>query len=170
VQWQTLTRWFITAPKRKNTISGKLLHSDPLIEFEWTNRDHTYQAKANLTGTYNFENILAAICIGHYFQLTPDEINTGLANYFPNNNRSQLTKTENNTVICDFYNANPSSMTAALNNLKSLNSEQKTAIIGDMFELGPEAPEQHQNIIKLALANQIDQVIFIGKKLFCFQR
>ncbi len=155
--------------EKENTISGKLLHSDPLIEFEWTNQNQTYSAKANLTGTYNFENILAAICIGHFFELTPEETNRGLANYFPKNNRSQLTKTENNTVICDFYNANPSSMAAALNNLKSLNSAHKTAIIGDMFELGPEAHEQHQNMIELALKSGLDLTIFIGANFYAFK-
>jgi UDP-N-acetylmuramoyl-tripeptide--D-alanyl-D-alanine ligase len=155
--------------EKENTISGKLVHSDPIITFEWTNRGQTHQAKANLTGTYNFENILAAICIGYFFELAPEEINDGLANYFPSNNRSQLTRTENNTVICDFYNANPSSMTAALNNLKSLDAAGKTAIIGDMFELGLEAPAQHEAIIKLALANEIGQVIFIGKNFYAFK-
>jgi UDP-N-acetylmuramoyl-tripeptide--D-alanyl-D-alanine ligase len=155
--------------EKENTISGRLLHSDPLIEFEWTNRGITVQGKANLTGTYNFENILAAICIGHFFQLSAEEINTGLANYFPSNNRSQLTKTEQNTVICDFYNANPSSMMAALNNLKSLSATQKTAIIGDMFELGTEAPEQHKNVVKLANENGISQLIFVGKNFFALK-
>lgn len=154
--------------EKGNTISGKLKHSDPFIEFEWTNQGQTYSAKANLTGTYNFENILAAICIGHFFELTPEAINNGLANYFPTNNRSQLTKTEHNTVICDFYNANPSSMTAALNNLKTLASANKIAIIGDMFELGAEAPEQHENVIRLALENGFEDVIFIGKNFFAF--
>lgn len=154
---------------KENAISGKLKHSDPLIEFEWTNQSATYQAKANLTGTYNFENILAAICIGDFFEISAEKINNGLANYYPTNNRSQLTKTENNTVICDFYNANPSSMTAALNNLKALNATNKTAIIGDMFELGPEAAEQHLLVAKLALKNQIDNVIFIGKNFYQFK-
>jgi len=155
--------------ERENTISGKLQHSDPLIAFEWTLKENTYQAKANLTGTYNFENILAAICIGYFFELTPTAINKGLADYFPVNNRSQLTKTENNTVICDFYNANPSSMTAALNNLKSLTAPHKTAIIGDMFELGAQAPLQHEDIIKLALSSEIDTVIFIGANFYAFK-
>lgn len=154
---------------KENAISGKLKHSDPLIEFEWANHSATYQAKANLTGTYNFENILAAICIGNFFEISAEKINTGLANYFPTNNRSQLTKTESNTVICDFYNANPSSMTAALNNLKALNATYKTAIIGDMFELGPEAADQHYLVAKLALENQIDSVIFIGKNFYQFK-
>ena len=152
-----------------NPVSGKLLHSDPLIDFEWTAAGITHQAKANLTGSYNFENILAAICVGTFFDLTPAEINRGLANYFPVNNRSQLTKTERNQVICDFYNANPSSMAAALNNLKSLSATQKMAIIGDMFELGAEGPEQHENIIKLALASQVEKVLFIGHHFYAFR-
>ncbi|MES2446846.1 MAG: UDP-N-acetylmuramoyl-tripeptide--D-alanyl-D-alanine ligase [Bacteroidota bacterium] len=155
--------------EKENAISGKLKQSDPLIEFEWANQSTTYEAKANLTGTYNFENILAAICIGDFFKISAEKINNGLANYFPTNNRSQLTKTESNTVICDFYNANPSSMAAALNNLKALNSTHKTAIIGDMFELGPEAAEQHLLVAQLAQQNQIDQVIFIGKNFYEFK-
>ena len=154
--------------EKENTISGKLRHSDPLIEFEWATHEASYEAKANLTGTYNFENILAAICIGHFFELTPLQINTGLANYFPNNNRSQLTKTNHNTVICDFYNANPSSMAAALHNLKALNAIQKIAIIGDMFELGNEANEQHENIVKLATSYALE-TIFIGSNFYEFK-
>lgn len=153
----------------ENAISGKLKHSDPLIEFEWSKQSETHQAKANLTGTYNFENILAAICIGDFFELTPEQVNKGLTDYFPTNNRSQLTKTENNTVICDFYNANPSSMIAALNNLKALSGIQKTAIIGDMFELGAEAAEQHEKVIQLSQEIGINQLIFIGKTFYSFK-
>lgn len=152
-----------------NSIKGKLLHSDPLIELEWSSAHETYQAKANLTGTYNFENILAAICIGHFFELSAEQINHGLANYFPTNNRSQLNQTENNTVICDFYNANPSSMTAALNNLKALSATHKTAIIGDMFELGEESPEQHEIVVQLAVKNGIEHLIFIGKYFYALK-
>jgi len=156
--------------EKENVVSGKLKHSDPLIEFEWANHAGNYEAKANLTGTYNFENILAAICIGNFFELTPAQINNGLANYYPTNNRSQLTKTENNTVICDFYNANPSSMTAALNNLEALKALHKTAIIGDMFELGPEAAAQHQMVAALAAKNKIDTLILIGKNFYDYKR
>lgn len=155
--------------EKEDTVSGKLKYSDPLIEFEWATAGGNYEAKANLTGTYNFENILAAICIGHFFQLTAVQINTGLANYYPNNNRSQLTKTENNTVICDFYNANPSSMSAALHNLNALNATQKIAIIGDMFELGAEAPEQHEQIVKLATSYALE-TLFIGNNFYAFKQ
>ncbi|QDW28305.1 UDP-N-acetylmuramoyl-tripeptide--D-alanyl-D-alanine ligase [Pedobacter sp. KBS0701] len=152
-----------------NTIKGALKSSDPFIEVDWTNHEVSSSVKTNLTGSYNFENILAAICIGDFFDMSPEEINTGLSNYQPKNNRSQLTKTEKNTVICDFYNANPSSMTAALKNIAVLSSGKKTAILGDMFELGPESPVQHELIAKQANESGLDQLIFIGKDFYIFK-
>lgn len=152
-----------------NTIKGALKSSDPFIEVTWTNHEAESTVKTNLTGSYNFENILAAICIGDFFDMTPEEINAGLANYQPKNNRSQLTKTEKNTVICDFYNANPSSMTAALNNISVLSAGKKTAILGDMFELGPESPTQHELIVNQAQQCGLDQLIFIGKYFYAFK-
>lgn len=154
---------------KENTVSGKLLHTDPLIELEWMHGGNTFTTKANLTGTYNFENILAAICIGTFFEVTAAEINKGLANYFPVNNRSQLTKTENNTVICDFYNANPSSMAAAITNLQALSGEHKTVIIGDMFELGAETMAQHQKIVDLASSFNFNELIFIGAHFYALK-
>ncbi|MGQ7853417.1 UDP-N-acetylmuramoyl-tripeptide--D-alanyl-D-alanine ligase [Pedobacter sp. WC2501] len=152
-----------------NTIKGTLKSSDPFIEVDWTNHEVSSAVKTNLTGSYNFENILAAICIGDFFDMSPEEINTGLSNYQPKNNRSQLTKTEKNTVICDFYNANPSSMTAALNNITVLSADKKTAILGDMFELGPESAGQHEIIAKQAAESGLDQIIFIGKDFYAFR-
>jgi UDP-N-acetylmuramoyl-tripeptide--D-alanyl-D-alanine ligase len=152
-----------------NTIKGMLKSSDPFIEIAWTNHEAESTVKTNLTGSYNFENILAAICIGDFFDMSPEEINAGLANYQPKNNRSQLTKTEKNTVICDFYNANPSSMTAALNNIAVLSAGKKTAILGDMFELGPESLTQHQLIVNQAQESGLDQLIFIGKYFHAFK-
>ena len=147
-------------------VHGLLKHSDPLIEFNWSFEGNTHQAKANLTGTYNFENILAAISIGCFFKLSAEEINKGLADYFPTNSRSQLTKTEKNTVICDFYNANPSSMAAAIANLNSLSATNKIAILGDMFELGDESAAQHQHIIELARKTDVDDLIFVGQHFY----
>lgn len=152
-----------------NTIKGSLKSSDPFIEVDWTNHDVSTSVKTNLTGSYNFENILAAICIGDFFDINPEEINNGLSNYQPKNNRSQLTKTENNTVICDFYNANPSSMNAALNNISKLTADKKIAILGDMFELGPESESQHQLIEEQAFKSDLDEIIFIGKYFYAFK-
>ncbi|WP_175474442.1 UDP-N-acetylmuramoyl-tripeptide--D-alanyl-D-alanine ligase [Pedobacter rhizosphaerae] len=152
-----------------NTIKGSLRSSDPYIEVDWTNHDESSSVKTQLTGSYNFENILAAICIGDFFDMTPMEINTGLAQYEPKNNRSQLTETASNKVICDFYNANPSSMAAALNNIAVLSADKKTAILGDMFELGPESAEQHEIIAKQAAASGLDKIILIGKYFFAYK-
>lgn len=149
-----------------NTVSGVLLRTDPFLELSWTDAAGDYQTTTNLTGSYNFENILAAICIGEFFDLSPEQINTGLSGYQPKNNRSQLTKTDRNTVICDFYNANPSSMTAALANINSLSASHKVVIIGDMFELGKESPEQHRLVIAEAEKTNVETLIFIGKDFY----
>nr|WP_199074984.1 UDP-N-acetylmuramoyl-tripeptide--D-alanyl-D-alanine ligase [Pedobacter sp. ASV19] len=155
-----------------NSVSGTLIKADPFIEISWVGQNAPAQqqnVKANLTGAYNFENILAAICIGQFFELDATAINNGLANYFPSNNRSQLTKTESNTVICDFYNANPSSMSAALTNIKGLSAENKVAIIGDMFELGPESLEQHDLIAAKAEQAGLNTLVFIGKDFYAYK-
>ncbi|QNK62746.1 UDP-N-acetylmuramoyl-tripeptide--D-alanyl-D-alanine ligase [Pedobacter sp. PAMC26386] len=153
----------------ENSVTGQLLKSDPLIELSWKKQEESFQVKANLTGAYNFENVLAAICIADFFDLSPDQINDGLSGYFPNNNRSQLTKTATNTVICDFYNANPSSMAAALGNISILQAKTKVAIIGDMFELGPETEKQHHEIAALAEKSGLDTVILIGKHFYALK-
>lgn len=149
-----------------DAVSGKLIKTDPFIELSWRDKAGSFQTEVHLTGAYNFENILAAIVIGQFFEVSPEEINAGLSGYQPNNNRSQITKTKTNTVICDFYNANPSSMTAALENINLLNSIHKTVIIGDMFELGDESAVQHQLIIEQAEKLGVDTLIFIGKHFF----
>jgi UDP-N-acetylmuramoyl-tripeptide--D-alanyl-D-alanine ligase len=89
--------------------------------------------------------------------------------YQPNNNRSQLTQTAHNQVICDFYNANPSSMEAALKNLAVLTAEKKVAIIGDMFEMGEESPAQHDRIATVATGMDNIEVIFIGKDFYAYR-
>jgi len=161
-----LSKLIFYGTENGNTIKGKLKNSDPFIEVEWTNHEFSSTVKTNLTGSYNFENILAAICIGDFFDLTPEEINLGLTNYQPKNNRSQLTKTVSNTVICDFYNANPSSMSAALNNISVLTANNKVAILGDMFELGHESETQHELIATQAMKSGLDKIIFIGKYFY----
>jgi UDP-N-acetylmuramoyl-tripeptide--D-alanyl-D-alanine ligase len=151
-------------------ISGKLLANDPYLEVEWANHTAAYQVKTNLTGIYNFENILSAIAIGIKFGLNPDEINTGISTYQPQNNRSQIIKTNANTIIGDFYNANPSSMLVAIENIARLEANAKTLILGDMFELGEESPLEHKLIIEKALSFNFDQVIFIGEEFYKFNK
>jgi UDP-N-acetylmuramoyl-tripeptide--D-alanyl-D-alanine ligase len=153
-----------------NLVTGKLESSDPLIEISWSNQSGTFHTSINLTGSYNFENILAAVCIGQFFEVSPENINNGLSGYNPVNNRSQVTKTEKNVIICDFYNANPSSMAAALSNLDTLSANHKVAILGDMFELGEESSFQHKYIIDLATQFNLNALIFIGKHFYALKK
>ena len=146
-------------------ISGELLENSPLLTLEWTNNKtgETHKVKTQLTGAYNLHNILAAIAIGTYFNLTAAEINAGIEGYQPKNNRSQIVKTATNTLICDYYNANPSSMFVAIENIGKLDAARKVLILGDMFEMGPEAATEHTAVIQKALDTAVDERIFIGK-------
>jgi len=120
---------------------------------------------SHLIGEYNFNNIAVAIAIAKYFKIEGNAIKTGIENYTPNNNRSQVLIKGSNKIILDAYNANPTSMTAALLNFEK-QTGNKVAIIGDMFELGEEAPKEHQHIADLAISLQIDQIIFVGENFY----
>jgi len=162
-----LTNVFYYGQDAANTVSGELLENAPFLKLQWKLHDggqHVVQSQ--LTGAYNLDNILAAICIGNFFGLTAEEINNGIAGYQPQNNRSQITKTENNTLICDYYNANPSSMAVAIENIGKLDAPHKVLILGDMFELGEESPAEHVGIIEKAMQTPADQHIFIGHEFY----
>jgi UDP-N-acetylmuramoyl-tripeptide--D-alanyl-D-alanine ligase len=136
----------------------------PFLELKWHKKGHEdIEIKTHLIGSYNAENVLAAITIGSYFELTNDQIKTGLENYIPRNNRSQLTVTVHNKLVVDTYNANPTSMRAAILNFAQMEVEQKTLILGDMLELGNQSDEEHQNIVDLVQQNQFKNVLLIGK-------
>lgn len=152
-----------------NYISGGLKEVSPVLSVEWQlkgREDSIFTAESNLPGIYNFENILAAICVGSFFKLSPEQINQGIKAYQPKNNRSQILKTEKNTVICDYYNANPSSMMVALDNLQAVNAEDKVIILGDMFELGEDSPLEHRLILKKALETAACRRIFVGEEFY----
>ncbi|OOQ60514.1 UDP-N-acetylmuramoyl-tripeptide--D-alanyl-D-alanine ligase [Mucilaginibacter pedocola] len=148
-----------------NIISGKLLDSSPLLVLEWSDNleGGNYRVPTHLTGAYNLDNILVAICIGSTFGLTPEEISDGIAGYQPKNNRSQILQTTSNTLICDFYNANPSSMFVAIENIDKMQSGRKVLILGDMFEMGDESAAEHAAVLQKAMAAQVNERIFIGK-------
>ncbi|HEY4324492.1 MAG TPA: UDP-N-acetylmuramoyl-tripeptide--D-alanyl-D-alanine ligase [Mucilaginibacter sp.] len=149
-------------------VAGSIIENSPLLTLRWTNNNttETYTTKTQLTGTYNLDNILAAITIGVYFGLTDKEINDGIENYQPKNNRSQIVQTETNTLICDYYNANPSSMFVAIENIGKINAKRKVLILGDMFEMGEEAAAEHAAVIKKAMETLVDERIFIGKEFY----
>jgi UDP-N-acetylmuramoyl-tripeptide--D-alanyl-D-alanine ligase len=151
----------------ESDVYGRVLEQDPFLVVKWTENNINHKVKTQIAGSYNLENILAAISIGSYFSVSPDAINKGLENYSPHNNRSQLLKTEQNTVICDYYNANASSMVAAIENFNSLrNYPKKVIILGDMFELGDETYREHKNIVTKAMFATSETCLFIGKAFY----
>ena len=151
---------------KENTVSGRITENSPLLSLQWVNNSsaESYSVKTQLTGAYNLDNILAAICIGNYFGLDVAAINKGVEGYQPQNNRSQIKQTETNTLICDYYNANPSSMMVAIENIGKLTANRKVLILGDMFELGDESAAEHEAVIQKALNTHVDERIFIGKE------
>lgn len=119
--------------------------------------------ESKLIGSYNYGNIAAAIAIGDYFNISTKLIKEAIEHYIPTNNRSQIIKKGSSKIILDAYNANPSSMEAALENFKNLKDNNKIVILGDMFELGVSTKTEHEKIAKLAIAFNFDQVFLIGK-------
>ncbi|MGJ1194731.1 UDP-N-acetylmuramoyl-tripeptide--D-alanyl-D-alanine ligase [Sphingobacterium spiritivorum] len=148
-----------------NDVIGKLLKADPLLQIEWKEKDKpdSYTVHTQLTGSYNTENFLAAIAVGLYFGVSAGQINTGIERYIPKNNRSQVTKTEHNTIIADYYNANASSMAAALDNIEVIDASRKVIILGDMFEMGDESDAEHEKVVQRAKSIGADRLIFVGK-------
>ncbi len=123
------------------------------------------EIQTRLIGSYNFLNVATALCIGKYFQVSPEAAKDGIEAYEPRNNRSQLIKKGNNTIILDAYNANPSSMEAALLQLNEMKGQNKVVILGDMFELGDYTQEGHRKIGTLTKKMKLNQVIFCGERM-----
>lgn len=118
----------------------------------------------NLVGTYNADNVMAAIAVGRQFGVTFEDAVKAIEAYVPSNNRSQMTLTEHNTLIVDAYNANPTSMAAALDNFANVSAEYKVAMLGDMLELGEDSVTEHRSVIEKVRSLGIDKVFFVGKE------
>jgi UDP-N-acetylmuramoyl-tripeptide--D-alanyl-D-alanine ligase len=118
--------------------------------------------KSKLVGDYNFENLLAATCVGKYFEVDPILIQKALEDYIPSNNRSQLIRNDKNTIIMDAYNANPTSMMAALQNFANLKNDQKCVILGDMLELGETSQSEHQIIVDYIDNQDFSSIYLVG--------
>ena len=145
-------------------INGRLLRCAPYVEFEWNNK----HIATHFVGAYNLDNMLAAITVGLHFGVSEDDICSAISDYIPANNRSQLTKTERNTLIVDAYNANPTSMMAAIDNFELMEGENKVAILGDMLELGEQSALEHQTIVRRLIDSKIEKVILVGKEFSQF--
>lgn len=145
-------------------ISGHVTGNSPYLTFEWkAGKDgENHEVKTQLIGEYNFPNALAAITIGRFFDVEPGKIDIALAEYAPQNNRSQLKQTADNTLIIDAYNANPTSMQASISNFRNMEVENKMLILGDMRELGKDGPEEHQKIADFLTECGFKDVMLVG--------
>ncbi len=149
-------------------VKGKVESCAPFLHFSWFIHDEEegdsepMLVETHLIGAYNIYNMLAAITVGMYFDLDPEQINHALTNYIPSNNRSQLTVTDHNKLIVDAYNANPSSMRVAIDNFRQMQVGPKMAILGDMLELGEMSAEEHQRIADILGECQFDDVWLVG--------
>lgn len=146
------------------TIHGQLLGSIPLVSCEVKSQGGSITLSSHLTGRYNFENILAAVAVGTYFGVEPEKIKSAVENYLPENNRSQLVKTKNNILVLDAYNANPTSMKAAISGFEETAYNNKVLILGGMAELGDYSEEEHNSIVNLAKGKPFDHVYLVGKE------
>ncbi|MBR1504920.1 MAG: UDP-N-acetylmuramoyl-tripeptide--D-alanyl-D-alanine ligase [Prevotella sp.] len=152
-------------------IRGEVISCAPFLKFRWREQDHDsdyigewFTVQTHLIGAYNLDNMLAAITVGYVNNVPFEEINRALEHYVPTNNRSQLTETEKNHLIVDAYNANPTSMAAAIDNFRLMEVSPKMAILGQMGELGDVSGEEHQKIIALLEEARFDEVWLVGEE------
>lgn len=140
----------------------QLLESQPYLSLSYEQQT----IKSHLTGSYNYNNVCVAIALGEYFKVSTKDIVDAIENYIPSNNRSQIVNQNGHQIILDAYNANPSSMLAALSNFNQLKNENKVVILGDMFELGETAPEEHQHISDYTSDLKLKNAIFVGENFY----
>ena len=146
------------------SVVGKLKSSNPFMKLEWKSHisNQTHSIQSNLTGAYNLDNVLAAICIGLHFKIDALSIKNGIESYFPDNNRSQLIDLGNYQIISDYYNANPTSMSASIEAFVNMKGDEKWLFLGDMLELGDESPLEHQTIIDKVKTFGLQNAVFVG--------
>lgn len=140
----------------------EFLGAQPFVSLKFEN----LKINSNLIGVYNFHNCCAAVIIGKYFNVDTDNIKRAIEHFTPNNNRSQIVEKNSHYIILDAYNANPSSMKAALENFNLLDRSNKVLILGDMFELGDSALDEHQAITDLIKVLQFENVLFVGENFY----
>ena len=147
-------------PQKGDFLHVSLINANPVVVYQDENGE---QVATQMTGKYNFDNIVTALCIGKYFEVEAEKANQAVSAYQPSNNRSQVIKKGSTTIYLDAYNANPTSMANALENFNELKAEKKVVILGDMYELGSESEAEHVELGKYACKLKFDLIIFIGK-------
>ena len=152
-------------------IRGEVVKCDPFLTFRWREQDadtdyksEWMEVKTQLIGDYNLNNLLAAITVGYVNNISFEKINHALASYVPTNNRSQLVNTEHNCLIVDAYNANPTSMKAALDNFRRIEAPHKMVILGMMGELADVSADEHRKVVARLQKDQIEEVWLVGSE------
>ena len=145
-----------------NFLKGEIKQTTPYLVYSLKTIKGDLYVKTHLIGGYNFDNAMAASCVGSYFDVDALKIQEAIETYQPSNLRSQLIKTSRNTVILDAYNANPSSMKAAVSNFSTMQASHKTIILGEMLELGSESQHAHQELLNMVEDGHFDQVFLVG--------
>ena len=143
--------------------SGQVVSCDPFLVFNWKQQGKLHTVETHIIGSYNLDNVLAAVAVGRFFKIPAERISRAIAAYEPTNNRSQFKKTDNNELIIDAYNANPSSMKVALDNFITMPVQPKAIILGDMRELGPTSDELHAEVVAQIKKGQFDKVFLCGE-------
>lgn len=143
--------------------SGQVVSCDPFLVFNWKQQGKLHTVETHIIGSYNLDNVLAAVAVGRFFKIPAERISRAIAAYEPTNNRSQFKKTDNNELIIDSYNANPSSMKVALDNFITMPVQPKAIILGDMRELGPTSDELHAEVVAQIKKGQFDKVFLCGE-------
>ena len=143
--------------------SGQVVSCDPFLVFNWKQQGKLHTVETHMIGSYNLDNVLAAVAVGRFFKIPAERISRAIAAYEPTNNRSQFKKTDNNELIIDAYNANPSSMKVALDNFITMPVQPKAIILGDMRELGPTSDELHAEVVAQIKKGQFDKVFLCGE-------
>lgn len=152
-----------TADQDNLAANGRVLSCAPFLKYQWRHEaGEWHEVQTHLIGSYNIYNMLAATCIGLYFGVTAEQIDDALKNYIPSNNRSQLEETPFNKLIVDTYNANPTSMAAALKDFRDMKVSPKMAILGDMRELGESSDEEHQKVVDFLKDSGLTNIWLVG--------
>ena len=153
------------AENQGQRVIGEVVACDPFLRLRWrAGGEEWHQVSTRLIGSYNIDNVLAAVTVGLYYGVEPEKINQAIENYVPSNNRSQLTETGHNHLIVDAYNANPTSMAAAIANFSLMQVAPKMAILGDMRELGETSHEEHEAVVKRLNECHFDNVWLVGSE------
>jgi UDP-N-acetylmuramoyl-tripeptide--D-alanyl-D-alanine ligase len=144
-------------------LQGLVLENNPFLKVELNLKTGKKSIQTNLIGEYNLPNILAAASVGQYFKVDDNLICGALEEFMPDNNRSQYLETNNNILILDAYNANPTSMVLAIKNFAEFTAVKKMLILGDMLELGKDSLDEHRKILELARCLDFEEVVIVGK-------